>query len=379
MKLCECPLQFSIPTGSDNEQRALFASFRQYGYSGLQLKGGQYARYIDCPEKFIGEWGADKAAFGGIIVGGGLDKEGIASLRRAIEFAEAIKAALVIFCHGRSRNTVNDDYIREAALILSEMGLTALKGGVKLSLHPHFDNPVMHRRDIDTFWSAAAPGTVGLTLDTAHMVKSGIRNIDQVILDHKDVLDNTHIKDYGMGRFCALGTGTIDFAPIFAALETVGYSGPLCADEESGDGVATGLALSSAFMCSQIDALSAKSAQIQRRGQGLDIKFPWGHIEWLVSGAQKNSTVMTFGRVTIKSGQANSVHRHPNCDEILHVLKGRILHLTGEQRFEMNVGDTISIPRGVWHNAETLSDVDAEMTIAFYTADRQTEDRAEPS
>jgi quercetin dioxygenase-like cupin family protein len=102
--------------------------------------------------------------------------------------------------------------------------------------------------------------------------------------------------------------------------------------------------------------------------------LPWGRLEWITSEAQGNSTTMTFGRVTIKAGQANPRHRHPNCDEILHLLSGRLEHSLGDdQTFIMEAGDTISIPTGVFHNARALGSDDAVMVICFSAADRQTE------
>ncbi len=88
---------------------------------------------------------------------------------------------------------------------------------------------------------------------------------------------------------------------------------------------------------------------------------------------------MTFGRVTINAHQANPVHRHPNCDEILHVLTGRIEHSLGEAITVMEPGDTISIPTGVWHNARALDGVAAEMVISFSSADRTTESKSDAS
>ena len=110
---------------------------------------------------------------------------------------------------------------------------------------------------------------------------------------------------------------------------------------------------------------------ITKSDAGEVLDFEWGRIEWLVSGAQKNSETMTFGRVTIKAGSANPRHIHPNCDEILHLLSGRLEHSLGEERFIMEVGDTISVPLGIWHNARSIGDEDAVMIICFSSADRQ--------
>ena len=86
-----------------------------------------------------------------------------------------------------------------------------------------------------------------------------------------------------------------------------------------------------------------------------------------------NSETMTVGRVVINAGHGNPVHRHPNCDEVLHVLSGRIEHTLGTAKYIMNPGDAISIPAGEWHNARALDGVPAEMVICFSSADRQTE------
>ncbi len=103
------------------------------------------------------------------------------------------------------------------------------------------------------------------------------------------------------------------------------------------------------------------------------LEFPWGRITWLASRALGNSQTMTFGRVLIRAGSANPRHRHPNCDEILHLTSGRLEHSLGEESFLMEAGDTISIPTGVFHNARALGEEDAEMTICFSSPDRATE------
>ena len=108
-------------------------------------------------------------------------------------------------------------------------------------------------------------------------------------------------------------------------------------------------------------------------GQGEVLDLDWGRIVWQTARSLGNSQTMTFGLVTISAGEANPRHRHPNCDEILHLVSGQIEHSLGDESFVMNAGDTISIPTGVVHNARTISAHDAEMVICFSSADRQTE------
>lgn len=107
------------------------------------------------------------------------------------------------------------------------------------------------------------------------------------------------------------------------------------------------------------------------------LEFDWGRIEWLVSQALGNSDTMTVGRVTIKAGHGNMVHRHPNCDEVLYLVQGRLEHSVGDQFTRMGAGDVIAIPTGAWHNARSLGPIDAVMVVCYSSADRQTETRQE--
>jgi len=110
------------------------------------------------------------------------------------------------------------------------------------------------------------------------------------------------------------------------------------------------------------------SSPLRTLAQGDVLEFDWGRIVWTVSRA-----LMTFGVVTIKAGHANPRHRHPNCDEILHLLSGRLEHSLGDELYVMNAGDTISIPTGAWHNARSIGAEDAVMTISFSSAGRETQ------
>jgi quercetin dioxygenase-like cupin family protein len=113
------------------------------------------------------------------------------------------------------------------------------------------------------------------------------------------------------------------------------------------------------------------SDRLARAKDNVSEDFPWGRLDWFVSGALGNSKVLTVGRCTIEPGQANHAHYHPNCDEVLHVLQGTIRHRLGDEYLEMSAGDTISIPTGTVHNAENIGSDQAIFLITFSTADRQ--------
>lgn len=112
-------------------------------------------------------------------------------------------------------------------------------------------------------------------------------------------------------------------------------------------------------------------AVVSRPANNQVIQYPWGRLDWYVSGELNNSDTLTTGLATILPGQANPRHFHPDCDEVLHVLSGRIRHTMNERTVEMKAGDTVSIPAGVHHNATNIGTEDAVLAISFSSAWRE--------
>ena len=112
--------------------------------------------------------------------------------------------------------------------------------------------------------------------------------------------------------------------------------------------------------------------QITRRAQHNEELTSWGKLVWQVSAAIGNSRTMTVGVCCLNAGCHNGRHYHPNCDEVLVVKSGRIIHTLGEEEREMETGDVIVIPTGVMHNARNIGDEPAELSISFSSADRRT-------
>jgi quercetin dioxygenase-like cupin family protein len=117
-----------------------------------------------------------------------------------------------------------------------------------------------------------------------------------------------------------------------------------------------------------------KRAKVLGRDDVVVQEFEWGMLHWYASGQIGNSEEMTVGKCIIRPGCENPLHQHPNCEEVLHVLSGRISHyVAGGEDYEMRPGDTISIPPGVSHNARNIGPDDAVMMIAFSSPHRETQ------
>ncbi len=91
----------------------------------------------------------------------------------------------------------------------------------------------------------------------------------------------------------------------------------------------------------------------------------WGSLIWLANRKIGNAEGLTLGRVIIKKGCSNPRHSHPNCEEALYLLSGRLEHTLGDEKVILGPGDTIVLNAGVPHNATSIGQEDADMIVAY--------------
>ena len=103
---------------------------------------------------------------------------------------------------------------------------------------------------------------------------------------------------------------------------------------------------------------------------GAQVVEPWGSLTWLSNRRLTGAVGTTVGRVVIKRGQQNPRHSHPNTEEVLYLLAGQLEHSLGDDKVILNAGDTLLVPAGVVHNARSIGEVDADMIVAYNTAER---------
>ncbi len=120
-------------------------------------------------------------------------------------------------------------------------------------------------------------------------------------------------------------------------------------------------------------SITSEDIQILPRENASIMPFEWGELTWYASAELGNSDEVTVGRCLLNPGESNPRHYHPNCAEILVVLEGRIRHTAANDGTkEMSVGDTVTIPANVWHQAVNTGDSNALLLIVFTSANRET-------
>lgn len=114
-----------------------------------------------------------------------------------------------------------------------------------------------------------------------------------------------------------------------------------------------------------------ESAVIIRSSESGVVEYPWGRLTWFASAKLGNSSTMTIGQAMFRPEQGIPTHLHPNGEEIVHVLKGRVLVLVEGRPVTLEEGDTITIPAGIAHSGKNIGVGEALMSVSFSSADRQ--------
>ena len=219
-------LGYSRP-GSPDALADMITQSAAQGYNGLQLKGGQYAPWLDDIDAFQRKFDASRIM--GIIAYG--SDEG--DLRRCIDFAGGLGLEAVTWVPAWNRDQLKNAVYRCAAESLNRLGKYAQEKGTRLSLHNHSGQLFQDEKDLAKFCEFAQPEYAGLTLDTAHLALGGVMDVAGVIRECKGYIDLFHIKDLKERKFYPLGDGELDFDEIFEAIRDIGFDGWLVVDDES--------------------------------------------------------------------------------------------------------------------------------------------------
>lgn len=88
-------------------------------------------------------------------------------------------------------------------------------------------------------------------------------------------------------------------------------------------------------------------------------------MEWLVEDALQPGATLSLARMTVRAGCTSQAHRHPDCDEAVHVLSGRIEQRIGDRWLALGPGQTAHIPAGQPHCSRALGGDDAVLLVAY--------------
>jgi mannose-6-phosphate isomerase-like protein (cupin superfamily) len=97
---------------------------------------------------------------------------------------------------------------------------------------------------------------------------------------------------------------------------------------------------------------AARSGYVLAAGEGEVIRRK-GNTVTVKVDPKTGSPRMAMGTQALDPGVGIPVHMHQHADEVLFIHGGRGVAVLGEQKKNVGQGDTVFIPRGVWHGVES--------------------------
>lgn len=172
----------------------------------------------------------------------GQEDEVIAYNTQVARFLAAMGVDRIVFGpRGPREGTTDPTGLRQMAKTMNEAARRTADLGVLACVHPHLGTELQDRDELDAVMELTDPEVVHFCPDTAHLAAAGM-DPAEVIRAYGSRMRYMHLKDLtpsdpdpaifasrsgdeALPIFCELGLGTIDFAPIMAALRDVGYDG----------------------------------------------------------------------------------------------------------------------------------------------------------
>jgi len=91
----------------------------------------------------------------------------------------------------------------------------------------------------------------------------------------------------------------------------------------------------------------------------------WGTMDWLADANTSQGLGLSLARMTVLPGKTSPAHRHPNCNEVIHVLSGSIEERLDDTWTRCEAGDTITAHAGTIHQTRCTSPDPAILMIAY--------------
>jgi quercetin dioxygenase-like cupin family protein len=86
-------------------------------------------------------------------------------------------------------------------------------------------------------------------------------------------------------------------------------------------------------------------------------------VQFLVNNANGGSRNVVFGRTLFPPSKSrHELHRHPNAEEVVYLVRGRGVVTNGDEEFTLEAGEAAFHPRDEWHGFYNSSETEeAEM------------------
>jgi quercetin dioxygenase-like cupin family protein len=80
-------------------------------------------------------------------------------------------------------------------------------------------------------------------------------------------------------------------------------------------------------------------------------QLPWGPHEWLCRPGLTDAKQLQVVRVTMPAGKCHAFHRHPEFEEVLYLVDGKLEQFVGRERRVITAGTLVHVPTNEVHGS----------------------------
>lgn len=91
----------------------------------------------------------------------------------------------------------------------------------------------------------------------------------------------------------------------------------------------------------------------------------WVTRRWVSHPASTGANALTVVDATLAPGQAHGFHKHPDQEEVVYVIAGKVEQWLGKEKRVLGFGDAAFIPAGLVHASFNAGDGDARLLAIF--------------
>ena len=85
----------------------------------------------------------------------------------------------------------------------------------------------------------------------------------------------------------------------------------------------------------------------------------WGKLRWMSNRPATGADQLTVIEVSVEPGQGHDFHKHPDQEEVIYCVAGKVEQWLGEEKRVMGPGDSVFIGADVVHATFNIGEKDA--------------------
>jgi len=87
----------------------------------------------------------------------------------------------------------------------------------------------------------------------------------------------------------------------------------------------------------------------------------WGQLHWLSNPPSTGARALTVIHVTLRPGKGHDFHHHPDQEEVIYIVAGRVEQWVDREKRVLGPGDSAFLPAGTVHASFNVGDGDARI------------------